>query len=447
MSLSCDKRITSGLRGVCDLRLSPSDTAETAAISLASTSSRLKLPETLLAEPGQTSIRFEVDADPGTTEESATLEAQAGGSTVRETLSVVSSGLRLLAPSRVAGTPATPVRFHVSASGVASITAAGLPPGSVFDANIGAFDWTPSATSVGKHEISFIATDALGARTSKSVVVYVGTGAPVVTQLRNVAGGAVCSPGAVAAISGWFLFSGDASLTDRSGRSGSLGGTRVLVNDAYAPVLSTSTDQVEFLCPTLPSGTPLQIAVETPSGQSGFLQTTMEETAPAIFTVDNSPHGNALAIRSHSAELAALPNFRLRARPALFGEAVSVWATGIECATSTSLWASVGGQTVAIDSAQPVPQMAGVCEITFRIPVNVAGDSITLMITTMRMDASVSNSNRTSVAVRDSSIQDNPNPSEPRVEENNEEPVRSLSPAADSACISGRLSCHDSHLR
>jgi uncharacterized protein (TIGR03437 family) len=221
----------------------------------------------------------------------------------------------------------------------------------------------------------------------------------------------------------------------------------VLVNGAYAPILSASAGQVEFLCPVLPARTPLHIAAETPSGQSGFLQTTMEETAPAIFTVNDSPHGRALAIRSNSTELAALPTFRLSARPAVVDEAVSVWATGIECAASSRLWVNVGGQTVAIDSAQPVPQTAGICEIAFRIPANVAGDSVPLTISTTGTDALVSTSNRTSLAVRESLTEPNPNRSFLNLEENNEEPVRSLSPAADSACISGKLTCHDSQLR
>jgi uncharacterized protein (TIGR03437 family) len=407
VSLSCTKRIRSGISGVCELRLSPSGTSETAAISLTSSSSRLKVPETLLADPGQTTIRFEVAADPEATEESATLEARVGENTVRESLAVVSSGPHLLAPSRVAGTPATAVRFRVSATGAATITAAGLPRESVFDANTGTFDWIPPAADLGEHEISFIATDAQGARTGRTVVVYVGTGAPVVTQLRNAAGGAVCSPGAIGSISGWFLSRGDASFTDWSGRSGSLGETRVLVNGAYVPILSASTDQVEFLCPALPARTPFDIAVETPSGQSSFLQTTMEETAPAIFTVDGSPQGQALAIRSNSAELAALPNSRMRARPALSGELVSVWATGIECATSRLLWLNLGGQPVVIDSAQPVSQMAGMCEIAFRIPANVSGDAVSLTIETLRSDSTISGSNQASVAVRGSSPETN----------------------------------------
>jgi uncharacterized protein (TIGR03437 family) len=415
MSLTCTKPVKLGMSGVCEVRLSPSGTSETAAISLISSSKRLKVPGILLAESGQTTIRFEVVADAEAAEESAILEARAGENTVRENLAVVSSGPHLMAPSRIAGTPATGVRFSVSSTGAATITAAGLPPGSVFDANTGDFDWIPPAADLGEHAISFIATDAQGARSVRTVLVYVGTGAPVVAQLRNVAGGTECSPGAIAAISGWFLSRGDTPFTDRSGHSGSLGETRVLVNGAYAPILSASTGQVEFLCPALPALTPLDIAVETPSGQSGFLQTIMQETAPAIFTVDGSTQGQALAIRSSSTELAALPSFRLRARPALSGELVSVWATGIECATSPRLWVNLGGQPVAIDSAQPVSQMAGVCEIAFRIPANVAGDAVSLIIEAMRSDSTISGSNRTSVAVRRSSPEtniDNLNPEE-----------------------------------
>ena len=368
LSLSCAKRIASGSSGVCDLQLSPSGTSPAAAISLTSSSRHLKVPETLLSEPGQTTIRFQVAADPDAAGENAILEATAGDTAVRESLAVGSSGPHLLAPGKVAGMPATGVHFRVSASGGAVIAAAGLPPGSVFDANIGAFDWTPPTADLGEHQISFIATDAQGARTTRSVVVYIGTGAPVLTQLRNLAGGAVCSPGAIASISGWFLSHAGTSLTDRSGRSSSLGETRVLVNGAYAPILSASTGQVEFLCPVLPARTPLDIAVETPSGQSNSLPPSWRKARP--------PSSPWMVRRKGT----PWPSTRARAnwRPCLIsacaprrrlsGERISVRATGIECAASPQLRMNLGGQPVAVDSAQPVSQMAGICEVAFRIP-------------------------------------------------------------------------------
>ena len=130
-----------------------------------------------------------------------------------------------------------------------TIKAAGLPQGSVFDTNTGDFEWNPLSTDQGEHEISFIATDALGARTVRTVVVYVGTGAPVATQLRNMAGGTACSPGAISSVSGWFLSASETPLADRSGRSASLDDTRVLVNGAYAPILSASAGQVRVPLP------------------------------------------------------------------------------------------------------------------------------------------------------------------------------------------------------
>ena len=365
VSLSCAGRIAPGVSAVCDLRLSPSATSAKAAISLTSSSHHLKVPETLLSEPGQTSIRFQVAADPDAAGENAILQASAGDSTVRESLAVGSSGPHLLAPAKIAGVPANVVHFRVSASGGAVITAAGLPPGSVFDANIGAFDWTPVAADLGEHQISFIATDAQGVRTTKSVVVYIGTGAPVLTQLRNLAGGDVCSPGAIASISGWFLSPADDNPHRPVRPQQQLGRYPRAGERRYAPILSASTGQVEFLCPVLPARTPLESPWRLPSGQSSSLSTVMEESAPAIFTVDGSPQGPALAVHANSGELAALPDFRLQATPALSGEQISVRATGIECAASPQLWMNLGGQPVAVDSAQPVSQMAGVCETRF----------------------------------------------------------------------------------
>jgi uncharacterized protein (TIGR03437 family) len=166
---------------------------------------------------------------------------------------------------------------------------------------------------------------------------------------------------------------------------------------------------VEFLCPALPAQTPLEIAVETPSGQSSGLQTTMEEIAPSILTVDGSPQGQALAVHANSGQLAALPNFRLSARPAMSGQPISVWATGIECAASPKLWLNLSGEDVAIDSAQPASQMAGICEIAFRIPASVDGDSVSLVMEATRSDGVVSSSNRTSVAVQPPSKESNAN--------------------------------------
>jgi uncharacterized protein (TIGR03437 family) len=199
---------------------------------------------------------------------------------------------------------------------------------------------------------------------------------------------------------GWFLSGSDTTLADRSGRSTILGDSRVLVNGAYAPILSTSAGEIEFLCPSLPASTAVNVAVETPSGQSSILRTTIDETAPAIFTVDGSLQGRALAVHSNSTELAALPSFRTQARPALTGETISLWATGIDCIASPRLSLNLGAQSVAAESVQTVADMAGVCQIAFRIPAGAVGDSVPVTLAVTRSDATVALSNRASLTVQ-----------------------------------------------
>jgi hypothetical protein len=47
-------------------------------------------------------------------------------------------------------------------------------------------------------------------------------------------------------------------------------------------------------------------------------------------------------------------------------------------------------------------EMAGVCEMAFRVPANITGDSVSLAIETLRSDPIISSRNRTSVAIRHS---------------------------------------------
>jgi uncharacterized protein (TIGR03437 family) len=68
-----------------------------------------------------------------------------------------------------------------------------------------------------------------------------------------------------------------------------LGGLSVLVNGQAAPVLLVSSEQLNFQCPQLPPGTPLNIEVATKSGVIRQAEDTqMSVAAPAIFTELNT---------------------------------------------------------------------------------------------------------------------------------------------------------------
>ena len=268
-----------------------------------------------MPRPARLTIRFEVAAEAEASEESAMLEARMGESTVRESLDVVSSGPHVLAPGRVAGTPAAPIRFQVSATGSAIIKAAGLPQGSVFDTNSGISNGTHSASIRANTRSPSSRPMPWAPEQSAPSSCMSDPACPSPPRYGIWPAALDVAPRAISSVTGWFLSDSDTPTADPSGSTASLNHSRVLVNGAYAAILSASAGQVQFLCPGPPAGTPLDIAVETPAGQSSALRTIMEETAPAILTVDGAPQGHALAIHPNSAELAALPSFRYPVPP------------------------------------------------------------------------------------------------------------------------------------
>src|ERR1017187_6626626 len=251
VSLSCPKRIIEGTTGVCDLEIAAPGSSDVAKLSIASSSLHLRVPDTIRLRARQTTVRFAIVADSEAIQEDAVLEARSGDNALKETLTIASSGRRLSAPKELSAKPGDRMRFQVAASRSDAISAFGLPPGSRFDAATAAFEWTPTSADLGRHEITFLAAAVPGTPEVHTVVVNIGSGLPVLTGLRNLAGAALCSPTTIAGITGRFLAEG--------------GDTRVRVNGEYATVLAASGDRTDFLCPDLPAGSPLDIAVETPA--------------------------------------------------------------------------------------------------------------------------------------------------------------------------------------
>ena len=103
-----------------------------------------------------------------------------------------------------------------------------------------------------------------------------------------------CSPGAISRLSGKWLGAQGTRLSDPTGGSMSLGGTKVEVNGEAVPVLYSSATEVRFLCPAMSAGTPLALTVESAAGTAGTLAGTMREATPAIVTVDGSGEGQGV---------------------------------------------------------------------------------------------------------------------------------------------------------
>ncbi len=132
-----------------------------------------------------------------------------------------------------------PMSFTVSASDPAGfpvvLSASGLAGGATFDPGTGRFSWTPAQSQQGIYSIRLTATNSIKASSTGYLTLVVGTGKPVITGIRNAASMAqpACSPGSAASLTGRWLASNGAPVSDPSGAVTELGGTRVKVNGEY----------------------------------------------------------------------------------------------------------------------------------------------------------------------------------------------------------------------
>jgi uncharacterized protein (TIGR03437 family) len=191
-------------------------------------------------------------------------------------------------------------------------------------------------------------------------------------------------------------------ISEPSGTLTEVGGTRVLVNGTYAQVLGTSATQVDFLCPAVPPQTDLEITLETALGRSNTIHTVMQETVPGILLADPE-RGQALATFANSTDLVAVANFRFRGQPAVAGDVVTIWTTGITCSGNSNSQPpgiKVGPTYAAILSMETTPEHAGVCQITFAVPASLPyGDAVPVMLEVTRSDGASIASNSGSIAI------------------------------------------------
>ena len=117
--------------------------------------------------------------------------------------------------------------------------------------------------------------------------------------------GDVCSPGGLASLSGEGFTSQGPQKATSSPLPTSLGGVQVKVNGEAVPLLFASASQVNFQCPQLTPGSPLNVTVAPESGEAiPAASGTMAAAAPSVFTIAPTTQG---VIRIASADQFAMP--------------------------------------------------------------------------------------------------------------------------------------------
>jgi uncharacterized protein (TIGR03437 family) len=314
-------------------------------------------------------VEFQVNAV--SPDEGVVVSASVGSEVVEAALSVTPDVSKLLrVPGRQFAHPGTELRFQVSAADPAATLSAGpLPVGAAFDARTGEFRWHPAATQIGSHSLDFAAVDSQGAKSTGSVAVEVESGEPVVGGIVNAASRspeAACSAGALATIEGRWLTDG-AAASDASGHSSELAGTRVWADGAAVAILSASATELSILCPDTVAGSEMQLVVQTVHGTAEPLHTVVRSATPGIFSLDGTGAGQGLVLLPGATAVAMIRNPEVDGQPAVSGDEVAVYATGIGRLANVTV--QIGEVQVLPASITPVTNRPGLYRIAVTVPV------------------------------------------------------------------------------
>jgi len=166
---------------------------------------------------------------------------------------------------------------------------------------------------------------------------------------------------------------------DSSGKlSTNVAGTQVLFNNTAAPLIYTRADQVAAVVPNAVAGeATVSVQVQYKGQNTPTFSTSVAETAPGIFTLDQSGQGQGAVLNQDNSVNGA-------ANPAPRGSVVSLWATGQ--GLSDPDWAedvlassplpqpknkvnvNIGGQWAQILYAGAAPGMAAVIQVNAKVP-------------------------------------------------------------------------------
>ena len=193
----------------------------------------------------------------------------------------------------------------------------------------GSFDWTPNVLQAGKHQITFIATNAAQQSSTAGVSIDVDSGTPVLSTSDDL----TCSPGAIGTWHGKWLLASGGSFYDPSGISLELGGSRVKINGLNVPLLSISPIRATFLCPNQELGTPLSITLETALGISPALNVKMQAMSPEIFSFEGASEHQVVITFAGTSDIATIRSFRLPGHPAQPDDHIVILGTGFGSAT------------------------------------------------------------------------------------------------------------------
>jgi len=147
-----------------------------------------------------------------------------------------------------------------------------------------------------------------------------------------------------------------------------LAGTKVWANGTTVPILSASGTELNILCPDSLPGSEIQLVVQTGHGAAKPLRTTARSAAPGIFSLDGSGTGQGWVLGESAGtnSVAMVRNYRVPAQPAIPGDRLLIYATGVGQLTNTSV--QMGEYQVPAAAINPVPNHPGLYQVVVSVP-------------------------------------------------------------------------------
>ncbi len=377
-SLVCPSSVSAGSAVTCVVHLTATNVPAVARLTVSTNSANLKIPGAITTRPRQTRLTFVVQSDALATQQLSSVSVQFGSTTVGSPLAIQQATAPILTvPTEQAVVAGNAINVTVSAADPGglpvTLSAANLPDGARFDPNAGVLSWTPTGAQQGTYAVTFTATNSASASSTGQVTIHVDSGRPIITDIRNAASQTqpACSSGSVASVTGRWLASVTQPVFDLTGGSTALGGARVLVNGTGVPVLAASSARIDFLCPTFPGGTVLNVIVQSDAGASDPTQTTTDDVSVGVFANDGSGTGQGSVFLAGTSLLATSRTYQNLGQPALLGDAITLRVTGMGNSGTTLPMVKISDLYARADAINPVPGMAGVYDITVTVPPGV----------------------------------------------------------------------------
>jgi len=302
---------------------------------------------------------------------------------------------------------------------VQTSTSSTLPSGTTFVLNDSAPTDDPYNLSIAE----ILARPPAGAPTNNTTVTsslaatQISDVSPSLSSLSGVPDTNPCSPGRQVLLTGTGFTNQAPEQANGNPLPTQLAGVQVIVSGVAAPLLSAADSRVIFQCPSLPPGTPLEIAVQGPGGPAiPVAETVMTRASPELFTLDATNQGVVLLGATN--QIAATANPNVPSRPALAGESLTIYATGLgefapaegasqpdsAVVLKNQIRVVIGGVQIAPGSVVLAGGNLGLFQIELQLPQQVpTGSAVPLFIAAILPDGTTVESNEVTLAINGSS--------------------------------------------